>query len=121
MGMGGSWRSTSLGARLSVTGLREGSRPHVGDVGSQKPIISTVLPLNMPRLSWNVCRQLAAANLLTPTHAFSKTHQPCAGPGLSVGPPRSPPDMSEECKTLFGRIFPTKEFNYLAGLCQWII
>ena len=66
----GGWQYTSLGARLWVMGLKEGRRPHVGRVRSQKPITSTVLPLNIPRLSWNACWQLAAANLLTPTHTI---------------------------------------------------
>lgn len=52
-GVGGSWQLTSLGARLWVTGLKEGSRPHAGKVRSRKPIFSTALPLNIPRLSWN--------------------------------------------------------------------
>lgn len=67
---GGDGGYTSLGARQWVKGLKEGSRPHVSKVRSPKPIISTVLPLNIPRLSWNACWQLAAASLLTPTHAI---------------------------------------------------
>lgn len=47
-GGGGSWQLTSLGARLWVTGLKEGSRPHAGKVRSRKPIFSTALPLNIP-------------------------------------------------------------------------
>lgn len=72
------WQYISLAARLQVTGLKEGSRPHVGHVTSQKPIISTVLPLNIPCPGWNSCWQLAAANLMTPTHDICRTVQPCA-------------------------------------------
>lgn len=50
-------------------GLKDGRRPHVGNVRSQKLIISTVLPLNIHFLNTNACWQLAAANLLTPTHS----------------------------------------------------
>lgn len=64
------WQHTSLGVRLSVTRLKEGRRSHGGKVRPQEPIISTVLPFNIQRLSWNACWQLAAADLLTPTHAI---------------------------------------------------
>lgn len=86
-GGGGGWRYTSLGARLQAKGLKDSRRPHVGNVRSQKPIISTALPLNIPRLSWNACWQLAAANLLTPTHAISTTMRQCPGISKRPGPP----------------------------------
>ncbi len=54
---------------------KRGQQAAVGNVKAQKPIISTALLLNFPCLSWNACWQLAAANLLTPTHANSLTLQ----------------------------------------------
>lgn len=58
------------GCQAVGQGLKEGSRPHFGKVMSQKPIISAVLPLNIPCLSWNALWQLATANLLTSTHGI---------------------------------------------------
>lgn len=70
VGMCRALQYTTLGARLWVKGMEQGSRPHTGKVRSQKPIVSTVLPLNILHLSWNAYWQLAAATLLTHTHTI---------------------------------------------------
>lgn len=75
-GGGRSWQRTSVVCQAVGHKAKRGQQATLGDVKSQKLIISTVLLLSFPLLSWSVCWQLAAANLLTPHPSMPSAKQP---------------------------------------------